>query len=157
MIKVATAQVPYSEFRFQRGIFTAAPSPDVWTVNLDPWKYRRKLWIAVGVVNTPASLVLDGFVAYYYKGEQMLQLPYIVNARTGQNVWYGPNASFGTATDFTLFDEPLYADYGGKYIACTPFRSTTTADKAVFHLDRFAMAGGDTFFGYLAVLSEYPY
>jgi hypothetical protein len=155
-----TAKVPDSEILRRDWKLTTVTPSQIANISLIVEKYRRKLWLAVGVVNTPASLVIQGFVRFMLKTEEIVRFPYNVNAFTaGQanNVFIGNNSSFGTASTFNLFDEAIFADLSGKQIGVTPWRLVIEADLCEFVIERFSMAGGDTFFGFLVVQQEYPY
>lgn len=153
---LSTANVPDSEFLLERRIETAVPTGYRIDIGLNPFKYRRKLWFASGVLNTPGSLKVNGHLEFSFKGAQVFQLPYHVNI--GDGVFFGANAQFGTAAALWHFDEALFADLTGKYIGSTPFRCIVTADKVSFVNEvGFSMAGGDTWFAFLACQQEFPY
>lgn len=158
---LSTAQVPDSDLLYvKRNDTTVAAPLDYFSLDLEPFKFRRKLWLSVGVVNTPGTLVIDGFLEFLFNGESMLVLPYRYQAfasSSGKNIFFGSTSTFGTAAAFSLFDEAFFADFGGKFIGTTPFRCVLAADKVRFRIDRHVMAGGDTFFGFMACQQEFPY
>lgn len=162
-MELQAAQVPDCDVlnvRFSGLAAAITPPFDILSLSLNPFMYRRKLWIACGVLNTPASLVVEGFVEYSMKGNVVFRLPMNINAfatTSGNNVFYGNSSGFGVVGPVTFYDEPCIAEFSGKFIASTPFRSVITADKCRFHIDRHSMAGGDTFFCFLAVQQEFPY
>jgi hypothetical protein len=146
-MELQAAQVPDCDILISRfaGLAAAITPPfDILTLALNPFMYRRKLWIACGVLNTPASLLVEGFVEYSFKGNSVFRLPMNINAfatGSGNNVFYGNSTGFGVVGPVAFFDEPVIAEFGGKFIAST----------------RHAMAGGDTFFAFMAVQQEFPY
>lgn len=162
-LELQAAQVPDCDVLVARfnGLAGAITPPfDILTLSLNPFMYRRKLWIACGVLNTPASLVVEGFVEYRLKTQSVFRLPMNINAfpvAQGNNIFYGNSSGFGVAGPVAFFDEPVIGEFQGKFIASTPFRSVITADSVRFNINRHSMAGGDTFFCFMAVQQEFPY
>jgi hypothetical protein len=162
-MELQAAQVPDCDILVSRfsGLAAAITPPfDILSLNLNPFMYRRKLWIACGVLATPASLAVEGFMEYSLKGNTVFRLPMNINAfptAVGNNVFYGNSSGFGVAGPVTFYDEPCIGSLNNKFIASTPFRSVITADKCRWHIDRHSMAAADTFFCFLAVQQEFPY
>lgn len=160
---ILTTAIPDCEILLDRqtlagGVF--APG-DLHTLNLNPFKFRRKIWFACGVTALPANLIMNGYLSLTLKGSEVLRLPfikdfYVASADPG-NIFFGSVNTFGTASAFSLFDEPMMLSFNSILSGTTPFRSIVSADKAVMHFDKLIWNNVQTFFSALAIQQEFPY
>lgn len=160
---ILTTAVPDCEIPLDRQVIaggTFTPG-DLHTLNLNPFKFRRKIWFACGVSSLPGQLIMNGYLSLTLKGSEVLRLPFIKDFYTAAtepgNIFFGSINTFGTASAFSLFDEPMMLAFNGIFAGTTPFRSIVSADKAVMHFDRLTWNAAQTFFSCLAIQQEFPY